>query len=333
MARRQPRPVASQEEILRPQREICCSCGKRMWVAYHNERTVTTLKGHCRLTIVISSCRNRECERYHVSYHPEEEGIWALPHGEYGLQVIALVGALRYGEHRSIPQIYQQLHLQGLPICERSVQHLVERYEELVALRLADESRLQEVLRKQGRVVLAIDGLEPDAEHEVLWVLRDCLSGEPLLVRALLSSSKADLAALLEEVKRTLPVPITAVISDAEPAIRAAVKEVLPNMPHQLCQFHYLRQASKPIVEADQHAKKELKKPIRGVRPVERALQDRTDPDALATHRYCLAVRSAITDDGHPPLRLPGLLLHERLELISTSLARVAQKRGAFPLS
>src|SRR5258708_25967304 len=101
---------------------------------------------------------------------------------------------------------------------------------------------MHEVLRKQGRVSLAIEGLEPDAEHEVLWVLRDCLSGEPLLARALLSSSKADLVALLEEAKRTLPVPITAVISDSEPALPPAVRKVLPDVPHQLCQFHYLRQ-------------------------------------------------------------------------------------------
>jgi hypothetical protein len=304
-----------------------------MRVSYHNRRTVCTLTGLCRLTVVIRCCQNPSCERYHVAYHPEEEGIWALPQAEFGLEIIALVGALRYGEHRSIPQIHQQLRLQGIQISERNVQHLVERYEELVALRLADESRLQEVLRKQGRVVLAIDGLEPDAEHEVLWVLRDCLSGEPLLARALLSSNKADLVALLKEAKHSLPVPITAIISDAEPAIRAAVREVLPGVPHQLCQFHYLRQASKPIVQADQHAKKELKKPIRGVRPIERALQDRTDADAQATRRYCLAVRSAISDDGHPPLRPPGLLLRQRLELIRTSIARVAEKRGTFRLS
>src|SRR5260370_6113937 len=219
------------------------------------------MKGLCRLTVVISSCRNRECERYHVSYHPEEEGIWALPHGEFGLQVIALVGALRYGEHRSVPQIHQQLHLRGLPICERSVLHLVERYEELVALRVADDCRLQEVLRKQGRVILAIDGLEPDAEHEVLWVLRDCLSGEPLLARPFLSSIKAHLVSLLEESKRTLPVPITAVISDAEPAIRAAFRKVLPDVPHHLSQFPYLHPPPQTLFHADQPAQKQIKKP------------------------------------------------------------------------
>jgi hypothetical protein len=333
MSRQESRPEASRERVLRAQREQCSSCGKLMRVTYHNRRTVCTLQGLCRLTVVIRCCQNPTCERYHVAYHPEEEGMWALPQAEFGLDIVALVGALRYGEHRSIPEIHQQLRLRGVQISERNVTHLVERYEELVAVRVADDSRLQEVLRKQGRVILAIDGLEPDAEHEVLWVLRDCLSGEPLLARALLSSSKADLVALLKEAKRTLPVPITAVISDAEPAIRAAVREVLPGVPHQLCQFHYLRQASKPIVEADQHAKKELKKPIRGVRPIEQALQDRTDADAMATLRYCLAIRSAISDDGHPPLRPPGLLLHQRLELIRASLVRVAAKRGGFRLS
>src|SRR4051794_23421152 len=41
--------------------------------------------------------------------------------------------------------------------------------------------------------------------HEVLWVIRDCLTGEPLLARSMLSGTKADLAALLREVKDALP--------------------------------------------------------------------------------------------------------------------------------
>ncbi len=45
---------------------------------------------------------------------------------------------------------------------------------------------------------------------------------------------------------------------------------------------------------------------------------------------YCLAVRSALTDDGHPPLCASGLKLHDRLTQISDSLARVEEKRGVF---
>src|SRR5215217_1923046 len=52
------------------------------------------------------------------------------------------------------------------------------------------------VLRQRG-VILALDGLQPDVGHEVLWVVRDCLSGEVLLARSLLSATAEDLAPLL----------------------------------------------------------------------------------------------------------------------------------------
>jgi hypothetical protein len=130
-----------------------------------------------------------------------------------------------------------------------------------------------------------------------------------------------------------LSVPIRGVISDGQLSIRKAVASVLPDVPHQLCQFHYLREAAKPIYEADRHAKKELKKQVRGVRPIERHLEARHDPEAEAIRGYCLAVRSALTDDGRPPLAASGLKLHDRLEAIQASLERVAQKGYARPNS
>jgi hypothetical protein len=35
-------------------------------------------------------------------------------------------------------------------------------------------------LRQQGRLILAVDGLQPDQGHEVLWVVREVLSGDIL---------------------------------------------------------------------------------------------------------------------------------------------------------
>ncbi len=66
--------------------------------------------------------------------------------------------------------------------------------------RLFLDRRLKKLLASQGRVILAIDGLQPDVGHEVLWVIRDCLSGEILLARSLLSGRKQDLAELLAAV-------------------------------------------------------------------------------------------------------------------------------------
>jgi hypothetical protein len=329
LARRHRRPAASARVTLEPQRIACVECGGPLWVAYHNQRTVTTLDGLTHLTLKIRRCQTRSCPLYHHPYRPEEEGAWALPQAEFGLDVIALVGAQRYSAHRSVPDIHQDLRRRGVAIAERTVTHLVQRYEERVTLRLADQRRLQERLRQQGRVVLALDGLQPAVGHEVLWVLRDCLSGEVLLARSLLSATQEDLAGLLRAVQRALPVPIRGVISDGQHSIRNAVKAVLPGVPHQLCQFHYLREAAKPVYEADRHAKKELKKHVRGVRPLERQLAGRTDPEAEAVRAYCLAVRSALTDDGRPPLCASGLHLSDRLAMIHASIARVAEKRGS----
>ena len=101
--------------------------------------------------------------------------------------------------------------------------NLLDRYEELVALRLTDREALRERLKEQGRVVLAIDGLQPDVGHEVLWVVRECLSAEVLLARSLLGGTEKDLVPLLGEVADALAVPIMGVISDGQHAIRKAV--------------------------------------------------------------------------------------------------------------
>src|SRR4029453_15787541 len=182
----------------------------------------------------------------------------------------------------------------------------------------------------QGRVILALDGLQPDVGHEVLWVLRDCLSGEVLLARSLLSATPPDLAVLLRTVRQNVPVPIGGLVSDGQLSIRGAVAEVFSDLPPQLCHFHYLREAAKPIYDADRHAKKALKKRVRGVRPIERRLEGRRDPEAEVMRGYCAAVRSALPDDGRPPLEASGLKLHARLTAITASLERV-DKRGPCP--
>jgi hypothetical protein len=330
MARRTPKPEAQFRVSLRPLQQTCPQCGNRWWVAYNSRRKVVTLEGVVQLRLAISQCHIPTCPQYHIRYRPEEEGRWALPHGEFGLDVIALIGSWRFREHRSVPEMHQRLQARELVITERTVTHLMHRYEELVALRITDHERIKARLQKQGQVILALDGLQPDAGHEVLWVVRDCLSEEILLARPLLSSTQGDITTLLQEVKQLLEplkVPIKGIISDGEETIRSAVAFVFPDVPHQLCQFHYLKDAIKPFYEADRHAKTELKKHLRGVRPIERALEEHPTPENEAIRDYCLAVRASLTDDSRSPLEASGLRLHNRITLISDSIGRVQGKK------
>src|SRR5260370_9855373 len=146
MARKHIRPEATQQCRLVLLHEQCWECGKRLWVASSTVRIVTTLDSLCQLTLKSRRCQNSSCGRYHRSSRPEEEGHWALPHGEFGLDVIALIGALRYKHHRSVPEIHQELLTRRVLIAERTVTNLLARYEELVALHLTDQKRLRQLL-------------------------------------------------------------------------------------------------------------------------------------------------------------------------------------------
>jgi hypothetical protein len=328
MPRWTARPLSDRTLELANATKVCPACGGPAWAAAKPQRSVTTLDGVVRLHLQLRSCRNPDCPRRGVCLRPEQEGRFALPNHEFGLDVIATIGRLRHAEHRSIPEIHAELTRRGVVIAQRTVTNLLDRYDELLALSCSDTERLRRVTAQAGRVILAIDGLQPDVGHEVLWVIRDVLSGEVLLARSLLSSTQDDLAKLLGEVKDALRVPIAGVVSDGQTSIRKAVAEALKGVPHQLCHFHYLREAALPVYEADRHAKVQLKKKVRGIRPIERKLEGRDDAEAESIRGYCAAVRSALTDDGRPPLEASGLKLQDRLTKVAESLDRVGVKGG-----
>lgn len=50
-------------------------------------------------------------------------------------------------------------------------------------------------------------------------------------------------------------VPILGFITDGQRSIRKALKETRPDVPYQFCQFHYLKDISIPVVDADRKFK------------------------------------------------------------------------------
>src|SRR5262245_31237534 len=175
MARKTRRPTATSTEKLEVQTSTCPCCGGKLTIDYYNHRTVTTMKGVARFRLQVRRCHDYACELYRQPFRPEAEGRLALPHHEFGLDVLALVGALRHAEHKSVPEIHRLLTQRGVALAERTVTNLLDRYDELRALAVSDLDRLKPIFTKQGRVILAIDGLQPDVGHEVLWVIRECI--------------------------------------------------------------------------------------------------------------------------------------------------------------
>src|SRR5437016_5691376 len=102
MARTCCRPCPTHALTLAPVLSACPACAGPMRIDYHNGRTLTTLDGVTRLTLQIRRCHNAVCARYRRPYRPEAEGRLTLPHHEFGLDIIALVGSLRHAQHHSV---------------------------------------------------------------------------------------------------------------------------------------------------------------------------------------------------------------------------------------
>lgn len=136
---------------LTPRRANFPRCGKPMRADYTNYRTITTLAGVARLNLTIRRCRNPDCTSHKKPYRPEAEGRFALPHHEFGFDVVALVGRFRYAEHRSVPEIRRHFIGRGLVISERSVTNRLDRYDELLAIAVTDDRRLKKVWRLGGK--------------------------------------------------------------------------------------------------------------------------------------------------------------------------------------
>ena len=113
MARTPARKPPDRERVLRPARQLCPGCGGQMRLRYENRRTLVPLTGAVRLRLKIRRCEGRAARATMCRTGPRPKGALALPQHEFGLDVIALVGALRHREHRSVPEIHAVLRPAG----------------------------------------------------------------------------------------------------------------------------------------------------------------------------------------------------------------------------
>ncbi|HZS04023.1 MAG TPA: ISNCY family transposase [Blastocatellia bacterium] len=299
--------------------------------AYRKVRWVVTLAGLLRVNSHILECQSEGCRERRARHRPEKEGALALPHYTFGLEVVARIGELRYGEHQTVEEIARELKHGGVGISTREVQLLSEVFLALVESSVKGDPQLVERLRAQGGIILAIDGVQPEKGNETLWLLRDVRSERVLVARNLLSSGRVEIEPLIAEVK-ALGVPVLGVISDKQAAVCLAVEQALPGVPHQLSHFHYLRDVAQPVAEADRKLKKQLKQQVRGIREVERRVAHQPEAEAATVRGYCVAVREVMRDDGKYPLEPAGITLYERLNKIRQSLGGAIRARSSAQL-
>jgi hypothetical protein len=316
-----------------PELTQCPHCGARLTFSHAVwAKPVQFLTGPEYLTNLGYRCSNPACPFPRAVYRSARAEARQVRGCGYGLEVIVRIGQLRFQQHRTREEIWQAVHTElGLQLSERHIQNLLELYLALLRASQTDpRPTLAPIVAEHGGIIVAIDGVQPEQGNEQLWVVREVLSGAVLAATNLQQATAAALAALLRPI-RAGDLPVLGVISDGQESIRLAVAEVFPGVPHQLCQYHALREAAEPLWEADRHLLVEAKMDLRGLRDVEERVRQRDDPAAPANAVVLdtvLALRQVVRTTGTLPFDFAGLRVMADLDALGQTLDRCLEKGG-----
>ena len=281
----------------RPVEHECAECGRTLHeVKTLSKRTVVTLAEVIKVTHAGYRCPDAQCPGSPRTYRSAAADALALPGFTYGLDIVLLVGRLRLGKHQTVDEVHEELLERlsplGVRISRREILYLFEAYCTLLraSSEVKDDVEWLAQVKKNGGIIVSVDGIQPEKGNETVYVVRDALTGRVLAAEQVSSSETAVMKALLAPVV-ALKVKVLGTITDAQESELLAVEELWPKVPHQVCQFHALRDASKSAFEADKQVKTAMRKRLQ---PKLRAVRNETQ-EALGQG---LARRSSATRDA-----------------------------------
>jgi len=231
-----------------------------------------------------------------------------LPYWLIAWDLFCWLGFRRFTRHWSIPQLQAELRdSHHIRLSDDAIAGYLRRYRCMVAARHQDPDLLAQHYKDVDKLVLTIDGLQPEKGHETLYVVRELRGKRVWFAEALLSSSAAEVQRLIAKAKdwaNQLGKPVELWMSDKQDAFVTGIEAEFPKVPHRYCQNHFLRDVAKPMLEADSHAKVQMRKKVRGLRAIEREVLDdrrvaQAASDATASARS-VSVASEPAASGEP---------------------------------
>src|SRR5262245_25464346 len=318
----------------RPELRQCPHCGTPLVYSHPVWRKpLQSLAGLAHVTSLGYRCPQAACAFGRTVYRSARAEARQVKGSGYGLDVVVRIGHLRFTAHRTRAEIWRELdECTPVAISERHVQNLLEVYLALLRASQRDvRAQVAPTVAAHGGIILALDGLAPDPGEEQLWVVREVLSGAVLGAAPLPSASAAALAGLLRPV-RAAGVPVLGVVSDAQAALRLAVADVFPGVPHQLCQWHALKEAAEPLWAADRRLVAEAKQALHAAQAVEAATRRRDpgggDAASAVVLDAALALRQTAGERGALPFAFAAPRVVDHLEAVGQTLDRCLARGG-----
>ena len=150
-----------------------------------------------------------------------------------------------------------------LDISGETVQRIYEDVLKLKSLKI--DERTKEIVQKQGFILFGLDGQDPGGDAPSIWCFMDLVSNRILATRKFDSLDNEKLRDTIEEIDQLYGVKIIGWVSDKQNVITKCHDEFYPNIPHQYCQFHFLRNTWRHLTALDSNIYLTLRKAINGL--------------------------------------------------------------------
>jgi hypothetical protein len=330
----------------RPLEHACPECHRTLQEAVAvSRRTVITLDGVIKLNHAGYRCPDVDCPGHQRTYRSPVADALALPYFTFGLDIVLLVGRLRLREHQTVDEVHQEVLTRlvplGVTISRREILYLFEAYCTLMhaSSEAKDDQQWLAQVKKNGGIIVSVDGIQPEKGNETVYVVRDALTGRVLAAENVTSSETAVIKALLAPVVALgveRKVNVLGTITDAQESELLAVQELWPEVPHQVCQFHALRDASKGAYAADKQVKTAMRKQMQPkIRAVRKQLKKQTptaSPKEAAQlavlDDYASAILTALNTDGLQPFKYATVEAADLFDEVEASLQQLEKKGG-----
>ncbi len=247
-----------------PSITVCPVCGTRLVEKGKTAGKITiTMQGLVKERWRYLTCPNEKCPMHQHTFKPTSTLSFPFLHAGIDVLHFILERNLIYKE--SPETISAKLKKKNVNVSFQLVRRAVNRLRPLLATKITD--KIIKELREQGVVVLSLDGVQPEKGKATLWIVSDVISGKKIHVEVLQTQSAESIAEMLTHVKLKLgdKVTVKGVISDGQKAIQLAVEQVFPGVKHQFCQYHFLRDISKPVTDADRNLTKKQRAAVRRI--------------------------------------------------------------------
>jgi len=235
--------------MYQPELKICPICADKLIKKYNTaKKTVITLKEKMECGERVLKCRNSKCKGSLMSFHSAEFKALTLEDMTFGIDVVALEGELRFEEHKTIEEIVNNLKGQGVNTNGATVSKHLDRYLALISGYQQEKvEAIRQAIAKQGGYVLQIDGTV-SVKTKTLYIFRDNVSGTTLYAALADQDNTDSVKPLFQYVKDKFGIPL-AIMSDMQKAFIESAAEVFPGVPHQFCQYHFLKNVGNAILK------------------------------------------------------------------------------------